>query len=119
LIVKQITIYPEKGGKGESAAKVQLVAGEGILGDYHKNVSLMTTASHEFVRQNPSGMCMARFKAANFLVEGDLADSEFLKITGGKRFCFPECPIFSDDCPFKAGVGFADVIKDGVITIEE
>ncbi|MCL2621255.1 MAG: hypothetical protein FWD97_10025 [Defluviitaleaceae bacterium] len=115
--VIQIKIYPEKGSAGERLIQAQFVAGEGIAGDRHNNVSLMTETARKFAEKNPEGMCMAKFKA-NLLVEGDLSDNEILKITGGKKFCFEECTIFSTECPFGEGVGFAEVVKNGVISVK-
>lgn len=110
----EIKIYPEKGSEGQVVKQAQFIVGEGIVGDRHNNVSIMTKNAKQFAEENPQGMCMSKFKA-NLLVEGDLADNETFKITGGKKFCFSECPIFSENCPFAMGVGFADIIQNATI----
>jgi len=119
-----IKIYTKKGCEGEVLTTARLTPDEGIVGNRHDDLCLLTTTAQEFMKK-AEGLCFPRFKE-NLVVEGDLSDSGtlaigdvVLELTGGKKFCFPECAYFSEDggCPMTGGVAFARVVQGGVVTV--
>ena len=122
--VKEIRLFEEKGHVGKKVDTASLVPGVGIEGDRFKDVSMITTTAKNFMEEYPGGLCFQRLKT-NLLVDGDLVNGEttlgdaLVVITRGKKFCFVECPHFTrfDPCPMKEGVAFADVLKEGSLTI--
>jgi MOSC domain-containing protein YiiM len=122
-----IKVYKEKGSKGENLTQAELVAGEGIAGDRHNDVTLLTKDALLFAEQNPGGLCFGRFKE-NILIDTDLQGisritlgTAILETTARKKFCFTDCSHFSEEnkCPFSKGVAFAQVVQNGVIIIHE
>ena len=71
--VLSIKIYPEKGAQGELMASAELKAGEGIVGDYRDDISLLTKNAQLFARQNKGGLCFGRFKE-NIVIDASLQD---------------------------------------------
>ena len=119
-----IKIYTKKGCAGEALTTAQLTPEEGMVGNRHDDLCLLTATAQEFMKK-ADGMCFPRFKE-NLVVEGSLHDSgtlavgdAILTITGGKKFCFPECAYFSEDggCPMTGGVAFARVVQGGTVAL--
>ena len=122
--ISSIKIYKEKGCPGQPQTTAQLTPEEGIAGNRHNDITLITQAAQAFKNQG-GGMCFAKFKE-NLIVEGSLHHDKpieigkaQLEITSGKKFCFKECQFFSEikKCPMQEGVAFAKVTKGGNITI--
>jgi len=125
--IRHIKIYPEKGSKGELLSQANLQENEGIVGDRHSDISLLTTAAQLFKEQNPGGLCFARFKE-NILIDADLHGIDHITIGDAvlglgakKKICIPECSHYKTyflngkKCPFSEGVAFARVLKGGAI----
>ena len=117
-----IKIYPPEGGALQVDEAV-LDTKCGIVGNKHDDISFLSRDAFEFQNKNPDGMCMARFKE-NMVVDVNFQGLDVLEIgtatvemTEGKRFCFDSCKYFSESelCPFKAGITFGRVVKNGII----
>ena len=124
--VLSIKIYPKKGAQDELTASAELKVGEGIVGNYRNDISLLTKNAQLFAKQNKNGLCFGRFKA-NIVIDAislqNISQLKIkdvvLRIDGGKKFCFADCAHFSEEkmCPFQEGVAFAQVVRGGIISI--
>ncbi|MCL2353094.1 MAG: hypothetical protein FWC69_00525 [Defluviitaleaceae bacterium] len=117
-----IKIYPLEGGVLQ-VEEATLSLDEGIVGNKHDDISFLSVDALQFQKNNPDGMCMARFKE-NIVLDIDFRDIDTLElgdavveISSGKRFCFERCKYFDEGklCSFKVGVAFGKVIKSGII----
>jgi MOSC domain-containing protein YiiM len=124
--ILSIKIYSKKGCAGESLTHATLSPEEGIIGDRHNDIALLTKSAIDFAAQNPGGACFAKFKE-NLIIDADFdenkqitLDNAVLEIIGGKKFCFEQCKYFAKDkpCAFKEGVAIAKVVQGGEIVVK-
>ena len=130
LTVKILALkrYAAKGSLVETLQEAKLTAGQGIEGDAHTNVSILTqTAKLWMDAQTEAGLCFGRLKE-NILLEGTLErgcelhfDDVMLYISTRQKYCFPSCAHKTEicPCPLATGVFFAEVLQGGMVYVGE
>lgn len=127
--------YPIKKDAAVEEKQLELIAGQGILGDCHadggmRQISLLTTEQKNWMEQQEiEGFCFAKFRE-NILLETELQlqvgdklqiGEAVLELTENRKICHKElCAMAKNNiaCLLAGGCLFAAVLKSGVINMD-
>jgi len=120
--------YTAKDSAPEQLQEARLISGSGIEGDYHQNVSLLTKAAALWMESlTIPGLCFEKLKV-NILLDGSFSHGSqlsfadaILRVCAKQKYCFPACAYRQDvpACPLAGGMFFADLLRGGVVHVED
>jgi len=128
--------YPNKSGPGESLNRAELIAGQGMAGNFcqggERQLCLLTGEIRGWmVEQVDPGLCFARFKE-NIRIDGLpggllptgarlRVGGAILQVSQNRKHCHGDCPLFASrkDCRLAQTAVFAAVEKGGMVKTED